>query len=155
MTSFNDLDGVPATANPFILKDVLRKDWKFDGLVVSDYTAVMELMFHGLAKDEPSAAMYGLNAGTDMEMVSRLYNKYGEQLIKEKKVTMATIDEAVRNVLRVKFRLGLFDKPFADENLEKSGSFQKSESRCCQNRRRKIVRAFEKRKRNFADQQKY
>ena len=119
MTSFNDLDGVPATANPFMLKDVLRKEWKFDGLVVSDYTAVMELMFHGLAKDEPAAAMYGLNAGTDMEMVSRLYNKYGEQLIKDKKVTMATIDDAVRHVLRIKFRLGLFDKPFADENLGK------------------------------------
>ncbi len=126
MTSFNDLDGVPATGNPFILKDVLRKDWKFDGLVVSDYTAVMELMFHGLAKDEPSAAMYGLNAGTDMEMVSRLYNKYGEQLVKEKKVSMATIDEAVRRVLRVKYRLGLFDKPFADENLEKAEVFKKA-----------------------------
>ena len=128
MTAFNDVDGVPATANPFLLKDVLRKDWKFDGLVVSDYTAVMELMFHGLAKDEFSAAMYGLNAGTDMEMVSRLYNKYGEQLIKEKKVTTATIDEAVRHVLRVKYRLGLFDKPFADESARKGGSFQKSQS---------------------------
>ena len=126
MTSFNDLDGVPATANPFVLKDVLRKEWKFDGLVVSDYTAVMELMFHGLAKDEPSAAMYGLNAGTDMEMVSRFYNKYGERLIKEKKVSMATIDEAVRNVLRVKYRLGLFDKPFADENREKAEVFKKT-----------------------------
>ncbi len=126
MTSFNDLDGVPATGNPFILKDVLRKEWKFDGLVVSDYTAVMELMFHGLAKDEPAAAMYGLNAGTDMEMVSRLYNKYGEQLIKDKKVTMATIDDAVRHVLRIKFRLGLFDKPFADEKLESVEVFKQA-----------------------------
>ncbi len=126
MTAFNDLDGVPATGNPFILKDVLRKEWKFDGLVVSDYTAVMELMFHGLAKDEKEAAMYGLNAGTDMEMVSRLYNKYGEQLVKEKKVSVADIDEAVRHVLRVKFRLGLFDKPFADENLEKREVFKKA-----------------------------
>ena len=126
MTSFNDLDGVPATGNPFILKDVLRKEWKFDGLVVSDYTAVLELIFHGLAKDEPSAAMYGLNAGTDMEMVSRLYNKYGEQLVKEKRVSMATIDEAVRNVLRVKFRLGLFENPFADENREKAEVFKKA-----------------------------
>lgn len=126
MTSFNDLDGVPATANPFILKDVLRKEWKFDGLVVSDYTAVMELMFHGLAKDEAEAAMYALNAGTDMEMVSRLYNKYGEQLVREKKVSMATIDEAVRNVLRVKFRLGLFDNPFADEEREKAEVFKQA-----------------------------
>lgn len=125
MTGFNDVDGVPATANPFLLKDVLRKDWKFDGLVVSDYTAVMELMFHGLAKDEPAAAMYGLNAGTDMEMVSRLYNKYGEELIKENKVTMAALDDAVRHVLRVKYRLGLFEKPFADETLEKAEVFKK------------------------------
>ena len=126
MTSFNDLDGVPATANPFVLKNFLRKEWKFDGLVVSDYTAVMELMFHGLAKDEPSAAAYALNAGTDMEMVSRFYNKFGEQLVKEKKVSMATIDDAVRNILRVKFRLGLFDKPFADENREKVEVFKRA-----------------------------
>ena len=126
MTAFNDLDGVPATANPFILKDVLRKKWNFDGLVVSDYTAVMELMFHGLAKDEPAAAMYALNAGTDMEMVSRLYNKYGEELIKEKKVSPAAIDEAVRHILREKFRLGLFDKPFADETREKAEVFKQA-----------------------------
>ena len=126
MTAFNDIDGVPATGNPFVLKDVLRKEWKFDGLVVSDYTAVLELVMHGLAKDEPAAAMYGLNAGTDMEMVSRLYNKYGEQLIREKKVSMATIDEAVRNVLRVKYRLGLFDDPFADENREKAEVFKRA-----------------------------
>ena len=126
MTAFNDLDGVPSTANPFILKDVLRKDWKFDGLVVSDYTAVNELIFHGLAKDEASAAMYALNAGTDMEMVSRLYNKYGEDLIKNKKVTLADVDEAVRHVLRIKYRLGLFDKPFADESREKAEVFKRA-----------------------------
>ena len=125
MTAFNDLDGVPATGNPYILRDVLRKDWKFDGLVVSDYTAVMELMFHGLAKDEPDAAMYGLNAGTNIEMVSRLYNQYGADLVKNNKVSLETIDEAVRNVLRIKYRLGLFDKPFADEKLEKREIFKK------------------------------
>ncbi|MCC6328169.1 MAG: glycoside hydrolase family 3 C-terminal domain-containing protein, partial [Acidobacteria bacterium] len=126
MTSFNDLDGVPATANPFVLREVLRKEWGFDGLVVSDYTAVMELMFHGLAKDEPAAAMYALNAGTNMEMVSRFYNKYGEQLLKDKRISMATVDEAVRNVLRVKFRLGLFDHPFADESREKNEVFKQA-----------------------------
>lgn len=126
MTSFNDLDGVPATANPFVLKKVLRDEWKFDGLVVSDYTAVMELMFHGLAKTEADAAQYALNAGTDMEMVSRFYNKHGERLVREKKLSTATIDEAVRRVLRVKFRLGLFDKPFADENLERAEVFKKA-----------------------------
>ncbi len=126
MTSFNDLDGVPATGNPFVLKDVLRTEWKFDGLVVSDYTAVMELMFHGLARTEADAAMYGLNAGTDMEMVSRFYNKYGEDLIKQRKVSMATIDNAVRHVLRVKFRLGLFDNPWASEELEKREVFSQA-----------------------------
>ena len=124
MTSFNDLDGVPATANPFVLKKVLRDEWKFNGLVVSDYTAVMELMFHGLARTEADAAMYALNAGTDMEMVSRFYVKHGEELVKQKKVSVATIDNAVRNVLRVKFRLGLFDKPFGDEALEKREVFK-------------------------------
>ena len=126
MTAFNDIDGLPATGNPFVLKDVLRKEWKFDGLVVSDYTAVLELIMHGLAKDELAAAMYALNAGTDMEMVSRLYNKYGEQLIREKKVSMATIDQAVRNVLRMKYRLGLFDDPFAEENREKAEVFKRA-----------------------------
>lgn len=126
MTSFNDLDGVPATGNPFVLKKVLRDEWKFDGLVVSDYTAVMELIFHGLARTEADAAMYALNAGTDMEMVSRYYNKYGEDLIKQKKVTMATIDNAVRHVLRIKFRLGLFDNPWADEELEKREIFSQA-----------------------------
>ena len=126
MTSFNDIDGVPATANPFVLKKVLRDEWKFDGLVVSDYTAVMELMFHGLAKDEADAARYALNAGTDMEMVSRFYNKHGEELLKQRKVTMATIDNAVRHVLRIKFRLGLFDKPFADESREQREVFKQA-----------------------------
>ncbi len=125
MSAFNDIDGVPATANPFTLKKVLRDEWKFDGLVVSDYTSVMELIFHGLAKDEADAAQYALNGGTDMEMVSRFYNKHGEQLVKDKKLSMLVIDEAVRRVLRVKFRLGLFDKPFADENLEKAEVFKK------------------------------
>ncbi len=124
MTAFNDLDGVPSTANHFVLKKVLRDEWEFDGIVVSDYTAVLELMFHGLARTEADAAAYALNAGTDMEMVSRFYNKYGEDLIKQKKVSLAAIDNAVRNVLRIKFRLGLFDKPFADEEREKREVFK-------------------------------
>jgi beta-glucosidase len=120
MTAFNDLNGVPATANPFLLKQTLRDDWKFDGLVVSDYTAVMELMKHGLAADEKEAAMYALNAGTDLEMVSRFYNKHGVELVKSGKVSQKTVDDAVRHILRVKFRLGLFDNPYADEAREKA-----------------------------------
>lgn len=118
MSSFNDLNGVPATANRRVMTDVLRNQWKFDGLVVSDYTAVMELMPHGIAATEAEAARLALNAGVDIEMVSRFYNKHGEQLFKDKKLTMATIDEAVRRVLRIKYRLGLFDKPLTDESLE-------------------------------------
>ncbi|MBO0201238.1 glycosyl hydrolase, partial [Vibrio alginolyticus] len=77
-----------------------------------------ELIFHGLAKDEKSAAEYALNAGTDMEMVSRLYNRYGAELLREGKISRAVLDEAVRRVLRVKFRLGLFERPFADSEAE-------------------------------------
>src|SRR5215204_1449810 len=118
MSSFNDLNGVPATANRWVMTDVLRKEWKFDGFVVSDYTAVMELMNHGVARDEADAAQLALNAGVDMEMVSRFYNTHGEQLLKDRKLTAAAIDEAVRRILRIKYRLGLFDKPYTDESLE-------------------------------------
>jgi beta-glucosidase len=118
MSSFNDLNGIPASANRWTLTEVLRNQWKFDGFVVSDYTSVMELLNHGIAKDEADAAQIALNAGVDMEMVSRFYNQNGEQLLKNRKLTAATIDEAVRRILRVKFRLGLFDKPYTDESLE-------------------------------------
>ncbi len=123
MTSFNDINGVPATANSYVLTKVLRGEWKFDGLVVSDYTAVMELINHGLARDEVDAASYALNAGTDMEMVSRLYNKHGAALIREGKLSPATLNEAVRRVLRIKFRLGLFESPYADETREARSIF--------------------------------
>ena len=120
MTSFNDLDGVPSTANSWLLRQVLRSEWGFDGLVISDYTSVKELIPHGLAANEKEAAMYALNGGTDMEMVSRTYNQYGADLVKSGKVSMKIIDDAVRHVLRVKFRLGLFDHPYVDESLEKT-----------------------------------
>jgi beta-glucosidase len=123
MSAFNDLDGVPASANPFTLKQVLRNEWKFDGLVVSDYTSVEELIKHGVAADGAEAASAALNAGVDMEMVSRLYNLHAGKLIRERKVSLATIDEAVRRVLRIKFRLGLFDRPYADEALERAAIF--------------------------------
>jgi beta-glucosidase len=120
MTSFNTLNGVPATANSFLLKQILRGEWKFDGLVVSDYTSVAELIKHGVARDGSEAAQIALNAGTDMEMVSRFYNQNGEELVKSGKVSMKTVDDAVRNVLRVKFRLGLFERPYVEENREKN-----------------------------------
>jgi beta-glucosidase len=120
MSAFNDLDGVPSTANPFTLTRVLRGEWQFDGFVVSDYTAVEELIRHGLAADSADAAQLALNAGVDMEMVSRDYNQHGAQLLKEGKLSMPVIDEAVRRILRIKFRLGLFEHPYADEARERS-----------------------------------
>ncbi len=118
MSAFNDLDGIPCTANSFILTDVLRREWHFDGIVVSDYKGVKELMTHGVAANGEAAAARALTAGVDMEMVSRLYNEYGERLENDGTVSMATIDQAVRRVLRIKYRLGLFEHPYADENLE-------------------------------------
>ena len=123
MSAFNDLNGVPASANHFTLTEVLRDEWKFDGFVVSDYTSVEELMKHGVAANEAEAARAALDAGVDMEMVSRLYNKHGEQLLKDRKLSLKTIDEAVRRVLRIKFRLGLFAKPYADPARESAAIF--------------------------------
>ena len=118
MSSFNAINGVPASANAFTLTKVLRDEWKFDGFVVSDYTSVRELINHGIAANEEEAAAAALNAGVDMEMVSRSYNLFGPQLLKQNKLTTATIDEAVRRILRIKFRLGLFDRPYTDEARE-------------------------------------
>lgn len=115
MTSFNDNDGVPSTGNTFILKDVLRKEWGFDGLVVTDWASASEMMSHGFAANPKEVAMKAVNAGVDMEMVSYTFVKELPTLLKEGKVKEAAIDEAVRNILRIKFRLGLFDNPYVDE----------------------------------------
>lgn len=112
MTAFNDNDGIPSTANPFLLKKVLREEWKFDGVVVSDWASVSEMINHGFCTDAPEAALKATNAGTDIEMVSETYINHLPQLIKEGKVSQATIDNAVRNILRLKFRLGLFEHPY-------------------------------------------
>lgn len=112
MTSFNDNDGVPSTGNSFILKDVLRGEWEYDGLVVTDWASTAEMISHGFCKDEKEAAMKSVNAGIDMEMVSGTFIRNLEGLVKEGKVTEAAIDEAVRNILRLKFRLGLFENPY-------------------------------------------
>ncbi|HEY2974033.1 MAG TPA: beta-glucosidase BglX [Pyrinomonadaceae bacterium] len=123
MSAFNDLNGVPASANHFTLTEVLRREWKFDGFVVSDYTSVEELIKHGVAANGADAAREALNAGVDMEMVSRLYNKHAGELMREGTLSQPTIDEAVRRILRIKFRLGLFDKPYTDEALESAATF--------------------------------
>jgi beta-glucosidase len=118
MSAFNDLDGLPGSVDSFTLSQVLRGEWHFDGVIVSDYNAVHELITHGVAADGKDATEQALNAGVDMDMFSRLYNQYGAELIKEGKVSRRTIDGAVRRVLRLKYQLGLFEQPYADEARE-------------------------------------
>jgi len=112
MSAFNALNGVPATADPFLLKTILRGEWRFDGPVVSDYTAIMELEHHGIALDGAAAAAKALQAGVDIDMMSHLYDSKLPALLASRRVSVAKIDEAVRRVLRVKFALGLFEHPF-------------------------------------------
>lgn len=112
MTSFNDNDGVPSTGNSFILKEVLRNEWDYDGMVVTDWASATEMIPHGFCKDRKEVAEKAVNAGVDMEMVSGAFIENLEALVKEGKVSEAAINNAVRNVLRLKFRLGLFDHPY-------------------------------------------
>ena len=109
MSAFNALNGIPASGNTFTLKQILRNEWKFDGLVVSDYESVREMIPHGYAADEKDAAFKGIRGGVDMEMVSTTYWNNGKALLEAKQIDLKQIDQAVRNVLRLKYRLGLFD----------------------------------------------
>ena len=115
MSAFNSLNGVPSTANPFTLKQVLRKEWGFRGLVVSDWNAVGELIPHGIAADGEAAARKAFLAGVDMDMVSSLYHDNLQKIVSSGQATPAELDEAVRRVLRVKVALGIFEHPFVDE----------------------------------------
>jgi beta-glucosidase len=115
MSAFNDLSGMPASANRHTLTDILRGEWKFRGYVVSDWDAVNELIPHGIAADEAGAARLGITAGVDMEMVSTTYPDTLAQQVKAGKIPMSVVDEAVRRVLTVKFEKGLFDHPYTDE----------------------------------------
>lgn len=114
MTSFNDNDGIPSTGNSFILKEVLRNEWKYDGMVVTDWASTAEMISHGFCKDEKEAALKSVDAGIDMEMVSGTFIRHLEELVKEGKISEAAINNAVRNILRLKFRLGLFDNPYVN-----------------------------------------
>ena len=115
MSAFNSLDGVPASANPFTLKQVLRKEWGFRGLVVSDWESVGELVPHGIAANKEIAARKGFLAGVDVDMVSSVYHDHLAHLVSSGDISEADVDEAVRHVLRVKLALGLFEHPFVDE----------------------------------------
>jgi beta-glucosidase len=126
MCSFNAISGVPGCANPHTETDILKGEWGFDGFIESDYTAVAELRTcppvnpdsgpcgHGIAADGPDAAAHALNAGTDSEMVSTNIRDFGKQLLADGRITQARIDDAVRRILRIKFRAGLFDHPYVD-----------------------------------------
>ncbi|HEY0174597.1 MAG TPA: beta-glucosidase BglX [Pyrinomonadaceae bacterium] len=120
MSAFNDVNGVPATGNRFLLTKVLRGEWGFDGFVVSDYTSVQEMIAHGYAADGADAARLGLSSGVDMEMVGRLYNEHGAALLRQNRLRMSEVDEAVRRILRIKFRAGLFERPYVEEARESS-----------------------------------
>jgi beta-glucosidase len=121
MTSFNELDGVPATGNSFLLKDILRREMGFKGFVVSDYTSINEMVNHGIVANDKEAGELALKAGMEMDLQGAVYYTHLEKSLKEGKVTMAQIDDAVRNILRIKFKVGLFDNPykFMDEEREK------------------------------------
>ena len=124
MSAFNSLNGVPASANPFTLTQVLRKEWGFRGIVDSDWTSIAEVMAHGIANDGATAARKAFLAGVDMDMASSLYHDHMVKLVKSGQVPMANIDEGVRRVLRVKFALGLFDHPYVDEAKENAAMLQ-------------------------------
>jgi beta-glucosidase len=124
MTGFNSLNAVPTSANPFTIKQILRKEWGFQGLVDSDWTSIAELIPHGIAKDPAAAARKAILAGVEMDMVSSFYHDTMAHLVRSGQVPETNVNEAVRHVLRVKFALGLFERPYADEKQEASTMLQ-------------------------------
>ncbi len=114
MTSFNDNDGVPSTGNTFVVKDVLRGEWGFDGLVVTDWNSMGEMIAHGFGEDRKDVAEKAVKAGVDMDMMTYGFLSHLEELVKEGAVKEKAIDQAVRNILRVKVMLGLFEHPYVD-----------------------------------------
>ncbi|MEQ8549697.1 MAG: glycoside hydrolase family 3 N-terminal domain-containing protein [Cyclobacteriaceae bacterium] len=115
MSGFNDMTGVPASANYYTLTEVLKEKWGHDGFVVSDWGSIRNIVDQGVAADRKEAGLKAINAGVEMDMVDDVYLDHLAELVEEGKVTMATVDEAVRRILRVKFRLGLFDQPYVEE----------------------------------------
>lgn len=122
MNSFNDLNGIPATGSAFLQRKILKKDWNFNGFVVSDWGSISEMTAHGYAKDGKDAAAIALNAGSDMDMESYAYVTHLATLVNEGKVKVTDIDDAVKRILKVKFELGLFDNPYlyCNEAYEKA-----------------------------------
>ena len=142
MSAFNDFNNEPSTGSTFLLRELLKNQWGFKGFVVSDWGSVGEMMNHRYAKDEKEAAYKGIKAGLDMEMVSECYSKNLVSLVKEGKVSIKLVDDAVRRILEQKYKLGLFDDPFryCDEERERTviGS-QESRKEACYVSERSIV----------------
>ena len=114
MTSFSDINGVPATGNEFLLRQVLRDEWNFDGLVVSDWDSIRQLQIHGLTENDKESAFEAATAGVDMEMAGDAYSNHLVALVEEGGIDISTVDNAVANILRAKFRLGLFEHPYTN-----------------------------------------
>jgi len=114
MTSFSDLNGIPATANEFLLRQVLRDEWNFGGVVVSDWDSIRQLHVHGLTENDKESAYQAITAGVDMEMAGDAYSKHLAELLDEGRIDIAAIDAAVSSILRTKFKLGLFENAFTD-----------------------------------------
>src|SRR5690606_21622358 len=111
MTSFNEIGGVVSSVNPFLTTQVLREEWGFDGMVVSDWTSIMEAHVHGIGETLSDVGVLALNAGVDMDMMSDIYSALGPR-VQSGEVPMEVLDEAVARVLRAKYRVGLFDDPY-------------------------------------------
>lgn len=124
MSSFNDISGIPASANPYTLTEILKKRWKHDGFVVSDWGSVENLIPQGFARDKKEAAYMSFMAGVEMDMVDNLYVENLQQLVLEKKIPMSKIDDAVKRILRIKFRLGLFEQPYVIELPEQERYYE-------------------------------
>lgn len=123
MTSFNDVDGLPSTGNKWLLSDVLREEWGFDGMIVTDWNSSGEMIAHGYAEDLKHATELSVNAGVDMDMMSFGFLNYIKALVEEGKISVETIDNAVRNILTLKFRLGLFENPYVEEGLDRKVAY--------------------------------
>ena len=123
MTSFNDVDGLPSTGNEWLLRDILREEWGFDGMVVTDWNSSGEMIAHGYAEDLKHATELSINAGVDMDMMSFGFVQYVKTLLDEGKLKMETVDNAVRNILRLKFRLGLFENPYVEVGLDRKVAY--------------------------------
>lgn len=129
MPAFNDINGVPCTVNGWLLRDILRKKWGFDGLVVSDSNAIAECVSHGIAEDKRDAARQAILAGTDMDMSSDSYIAHLKELVESGEVAESVLDEAVDDVLRIKFELGLFDRPYRTDETREENAMLKDEYR--------------------------